>query len=434
MMKIGVLVNDKGISNIDMRHPENGNPGIGGTLYCFISLLYFLTMYGNQELTVFHYEESNLLPEGSDAVLITSPYDSLKEVKKRNLMLLLHEQMYGYSDWYQEIERQNVDTILWAHNYLYRDELIQVPSCRNVRRVVFVGREEYDYYMDHDVIKKSVFIYNICEDKKLRNLERKWDGKPTVTYVGSLVKVKGFHLLAKEWKHILRQVPDAQLEVLGTGKLYDRTCRLGKYGIAEESYESQFMKYLTDSNGNVLESVHFEGIVGDRKDEIFSRTTVGVVNPSAKSETFCLSAVEMEMAGIPVVTKGKHGLLDTVQHKGTGLLFHFNRQMRKYLILMLKNKELNHNMGMQAREFVCEKFNPVELTERWDRLILDILNETPIQWIPSSENQMNDLKWLKYWNRTVRRVIPVLPAISKIRRDIVYCLGCITGRKSWKKV
>lgn len=433
-MKIGILVNDRGINNMDLSYPSDGNPGVGGTLYCFVSLIYHLLRGYDYDITTFHYEESNILPQGCLSVIISSPYDSIAETQKRNLSFLIHEQMYGYSNWYHEIEKNDVDTILWAHNYLFRDELIQVPLCQNVKRVVFVGREEYDYYMDHDVSKKSVYIYNICEDKKLCSQMRDKNYGPIVTYVGSLVKVKGFHLLAKEWKKILHEVPEAQLEVIGSGKLYDRSQKLGAYGIADEAYESEFMRYLTNRDGELLNSVHFEGLVGTEKNEIFSKTYVGVVNPSAKSETFCLSAVEMEMAGIPVVTCGKHGLLDTVSHGESGLLFQTRRQMRRNIVKLLKNSELRQELGNGARQFVQNKFGVSELIQKWNQLFEDIFAQNEPQFLKPQGNWTNDLKWLRYLNRHMRKRMHWVPTICKMRRDLFYIAGVLLKREKWKQV
>ena len=99
------------------------------------------------------------------------------------------------------------------------------------------------------------------------------DGK-TVTYIGSLVPTKGFHLLANAWKAVLAEVPDAQLHVVGSGKLYDRNSKLGAYGIAEESYENSFIKGITDRAGELLPSVHFHGVMGEEKKELIARTSV----------------------------------------------------------------------------------------------------------------------------------------------------------------
>ena len=65
-----------------------------------------------------------------------------------------------------------------------------------------------------------------------------------------------------------------------------------------------------------MKSVHFCGNMGIEKLEIYNRTTVGVVNPSARTETFGLSAVEMEACGIPVVTKSGNGFFRYSKESG----------------------------------------------------------------------------------------------------------------------
>lgn len=41
-MKIGLLFEDFGFSNLDLRYPENGNQGIGGTEFTFLMLMRYL--------------------------------------------------------------------------------------------------------------------------------------------------------------------------------------------------------------------------------------------------------------------------------------------------------------------------------------------------------------------------------------------------------
>lgn len=54
-MKIGILFDDAGFQNIDFRYPENGNPGIGGTQFCFLMLIrYYSKINKTDELIVYH--------------------------------------------------------------------------------------------------------------------------------------------------------------------------------------------------------------------------------------------------------------------------------------------------------------------------------------------------------------------------------------------
>ena len=114
-------------------------------------------------------------------------------------------------------------------------------------------------------------------------------------------------------------MPDAHLNVIGGGALYDRNSRLGKWGLAEEKDEQEFMPYLIDEEGKLLSSVTFWGVLGKEKDEVLNRTKVGVPNPGGVSETFCIAAIEMQLWGGLVTTIRYGGFIDTVGP--TGLLY-----------------------------------------------------------------------------------------------------------------
>lgn len=67
-----------------------------------------------------------------------------------------------------------------------------------------------------------------------------------VVYSGALIKQKGFHILAKAWKNILKAVPDAELYVLGGG-LYGMTYKEDVEAV-KDSFKNMFEKeiYKTD--------------------------------------------------------------------------------------------------------------------------------------------------------------------------------------------
>ena len=137
------------------------------------------------------------------------------------------------------------------HNKLTYDEIKLFRTWDNCKRVIAVGRQMYDYYVDDLVIKKLDYIKNPLVPPK-ETMIREETYEPWVTYVGSLTFDKNFHLITKVWKDILKEVPDAQLHVIGSGRLYDKNSKLGKYGHADEEYERLFMPHILDDEGNPL--------------------------------------------------------------------------------------------------------------------------------------------------------------------------------------
>ena len=243
MLKVGVELPDDKIYGVDLSRPELGNPGVGGSEYLFALLASELYKNGI-DVTIYHYSD-NILPPGSSKVLVTDSIDMLKKAQSDEISILIH-QVGKSNEWYRTLESLNVFSVAWAHVYLDYYELKLLRKCKNVKRVVFVGKEEYDSYIDDDIITKSVYIYNMIPTK-IPAQGRNHNGR-TVTYVGSLVPAKGFHELAQIWPSVVKEVPDAELNVIGNGKVYNRSAKLGRFGIAQEDYENLFMQYLLDEN------------------------------------------------------------------------------------------------------------------------------------------------------------------------------------------
>ena len=390
MIKIGVEIPDEKFAGVDLSNPELGNPGVGGSEYLFTLLASQLKKRG-LDITIYHYSE-NALPDGSCDYIVKDSIDMLKKANFDGMDILIH-QVGKTTEWYQTLEKTSIKSVAWSHVYLDYDELKDVRKCNNVKRVVFVGKEEYDSYIDDDVIKKSTYIFNMIPMESAA--AKRELNKRIITYVGSLVPAKGFHKLAQIWPDIIKKVPDAELYVLGNGKVYDRNAKLGKFGISQEDYENSFMKYLTDDKEAILPSVHFLGIVGNEKVDIFKKTAVGVVNPTALTETFCVSAVEMEYAYVPVISRKKWGLLDTVDDGKTGYLFSNSSDFIEKMVCLLNNEELNQNMGKKAHEFVKDNFDMNRIIPLWISLIDEIDKDIPVKYLGVQKNWSNDYKWIK---------------------------------------
>lgn len=397
MIKVGIELPDEKIYGVDLSKPEFGNPGVGGSEYLFALLASELCSKGIN-ITVYHYGENKLSPEISHCI-VKDNISMLQKAEIDKIDILVH-QVGKSKEWYRKLEGTNIKSIAWAHVYLEYYELKILRSCSNVKRVVFVGKEEYDAYIDDDVIKKSTYIYNMLPTRK-RAEKRKLDSL-VVTYVGSLVPAKGFHKLAEIWPEIIKKVPDAELNIIGNGKVYNRSAKLGRFGIAQADYENSFMKYLLDEKGNILPSVHFLGIVGAEKEDVFKKTAVGIVNPTALTETFCMSAAEMEYAYIPVVSKRKWGLLDTVKNRKTGFLFKNKSEFINRIILLLKDPRLNAEMGKIAHKYVKDTFSVDVIIPKWIELLADVDKGLPVQYYGVQGNWSNDFKWIRQLLRILR--------------------------------
>lgn len=380
-MKIGIKLDDSGFSNIDLSSPELGNPGIGGTSFEEVLLAKGLADKGI-DVELFYTNRTNILPKNVKNVYVDEVEVIPRQAKSDQCDVLVFSAAKT-NGWYKRIEENCIDSVVWAHGFLNYYELKILRKNPYIKRVVFVGREEYNQYIADDIILKSTFIFNMFDIQPVRNMG---NGGHNVVYLGGLNKYKGFHVLAKAWKKVLAEVPDAKLIVLGSGKLYNRETPMGKYGIAKPEYEKIFIKYLLDKNGNILPSVQFAGLSGIEKYDIIRDSRVGVVNPTGLTETFCISAVEMEACGVPVCTTGKYGLLDTVKNNINGLYSNDDEELADNIVRLLTNDQMNEKLSANAvrftRRFESEKIIPV-----WNQMFHEIQEGVPAKYIQPEYNE-----------------------------------------------
>lgn len=398
-MKIGIYLG--GLSTpIDASNIEEGNPGIGGTEYMMLLLASYLGHYPQYSISVL--TNQNILFNSSVNVYCNTEDSNLYQITKINSISILVVKSTLPIKVCQTINDPTIKIVVWGHNYYFNDYANYVARNNNIVANVFVGKQLYDRYIDHNIINKSTVIYNMVPIPSDADHFLRDKVPPVVTYIGALIPTKGFHLLAKIWKEIVKNVPDAKLFVIGSGKLYDKTSRLGDYGIADAEYEKSFIKFLLDDNNKLLNSVKFLGVVSEDKVKYFHNTGVGIINPSARSETFGLGIIEMNIYGIPVVTINKNGFPDTVENNVSGFLCRNLSEIKNKIIFLLKNPDINLRMGKNAKKRT-KLFSPERILPQWMKLFDDIdANKLNLEYLPPNNSYLNNFKWIRLINRFLR--------------------------------
>ena len=419
-MRIAIYLRNQGIANIDCSDLLKGNPGIGGTEYCMLLLAQlYKESYPLDEIHLLVSSNSRL--PAVDAVWeVADVFAAAEKAKGLDADVFLCSAVDQGNplpkSFFERVDQLELNTVTWGHNFYLSDFCDRLAGCKHLRANVFVGRQQYDRYLDHKVIHKSTYIYNMYPEAT--HPGRTEIQAPVVTYIGSLVPMKGFHILADAWKQILAEVPDAQLMVIGSGKLYGQDAQLGKYGIAEASYENSFMPGLLDEKGAMLPSVHFLGVMGSEKADVIARTSVGVVNPSGRTETFGISALDFESLGVPVVTIGKGGFLDTIVDGQTGILYQDPARIAHCVTELLTDQQKNLMYGNNGRKH-AEKFLPQSLIGQWHDLFHRVAQgDTPEFHAPESFMNTN-LKWLRWKNRKLKDALKVEYPISVIGMETI---------------
>ena len=419
MKKIAFFLQNGTLKNVDCRNAWISNPGIGGAEYQIIAISYFLSKNKKFDLTLYA-QKNYLLPQEIHVIETTDLNSALEHASNNNVEIFV----INYSNDCSNFKiYTSIKLIIWCHNFVNSTKLNYYAKHNTYVKLIGVGREQIDMYLDHQAYLKSDYIYNgfnfdyyYSISNNLTPIEER---KNIVTYIGSIVPSKGFHYLAKAWPQVLKEVPDAELYIIGSGKLYNRNEKLGYLNIAESKYEETFSQYITDTEGKLLPSIHVMGIMGAKKNDILRITKVGVPNPSGESETFGISAVEMLLMGCMVTTKKCCGYLDTVNCYG--LLYSNTKSLPQHIIQLLKNPiQIEHKQLFNELKL---KFDFNTIISEWERLLLD-----PFTQLHSLENNIPNLSFSKKSEKIMLKKIKQKYSLYKIIPSIYYLEQTFIGR------
>lgn len=391
-MKIGFYIQFYTDSTVDLTSVDKGNLGFGGTQFCFSYLIYNLSRFYT-DIEIIVYSDTRLILPRNCVGRVVGLNTLLQMAKDDQVRILILKTPFDLEFYSSLAEKFGVDLICWSHNYFNANVAEAISRCSQVKAVVFVSKQMYDFYYDNDIIHKATFIYNAIPN---RSEPMRVDYKPyTAVYMGSIIRQKGIIELMKIWTIVEKKYPQAELQIIGSGKLYDKKTKLGKFNIADEGLEKDLESYICTPEGELKSNIHFLGLMGEEKYDVFSRSAVGIVNPSANTETFGMGIIEMASVGLPVVTRGWNGHLDTVINKKTGLTAYSIRGMAKQVMRLFKDDRLNRNLGQEAKKRMS-LFSAEKITAQWYSLLCNIAsNSIAHRQLPLSKPYWNNYKLIR---------------------------------------
>lgn len=346
---------------------EIGNPGVGGTQYTTLCLAKELLKFSNYEVKIVC--NSHLDLGGSIDVLQLPIVQAVDYAEKHEFVLVYRPTINFDPLLLQKLKTTEASVVAWAHVGPSQETLRTLSELASIKKVVALGERELISWFDNPVIRKSVLIRNGHHIPKFHT-DRNPDAD-VVTYIGSLVPQKGFHLLAEVWPHILKLQPSLRLNVVGSGNLYSNVTGLGRLGIAAPDYEDLIIRNLGDS----INSVKFLGkLGGEEKNSIVASSFIGVINPSGNTENCPLSALDFQSLSVPVLSAKKFGVIDTVRDGKTGLLFRNYNQLPKIIDLLVRNPSIRETLSANCKPFIEERFNFHDVSKQWDCLFDNLSN------------------------------------------------------------
>jgi glycosyltransferase involved in cell wall biosynthesis len=277
--------------------------------------------------------------EGAGALLVLPPSSSMTVLRS--------------------LRRREGSLVFWLHNNLAIDLLDQAFR-DGLDRAVCVSHpaaatyDRYPWWNRIEAIPYALradfpFTANAPEGKR-------------VAFIGALSEAKGFHHLLAAWPLVLARVPDAILDVFGSAALHHPSAEMGSSGVMTADFEAQYWRPLAN--------VHFRGSLprGELCREL-QATRVAVVNPNltGSTETFCLSAVEAQACGVPVVGGSAQGLLETVSDSRSGLLIRHQspQELADAIVRLLENDALRAELSRGAAAHAATFRSTEEEAKRW---------------------------------------------------------------------
>ena len=400
--KVGVFLNNKGTSQVDVSHLQDGNPGMGGTQFEFFILLSELQKLGIYELVYFGTVVQKGL-DGVNTVVVQDVYEAFEKCNELKIDILISRD--GGADKIDILK--NTKLIYWVHNFLPFNFCKTVGKNKKVKRVVFVSYQHRDFYLEMNIAKKAEVIFNSFYLPKA--IEVYPVKEKSVVFVGNLVPIKKLHVVTEIWPSVIKKVPDARLIVIGSGQTANRDRPLGPNGIAEANYEKQILYPLEKSN--VLQTVEFKGVLGGEKSDIIKKAKVAIA-PNDK-ETFCISALEYILSGTPVVGVSKGGINDVVENGKTGVLCKTKRGLKKNLIKVLNGKKSFDSLPSGIRYFE-NNFAVDKFIEKWIRVIDEVDNDVPPHKIKARKPYGDKFKFIGIVMKGIRTIFHFPDGFSRV--------------------
>ncbi|MFZ9270148.1 MAG: glycosyltransferase family 4 protein [Prochlorococcaceae cyanobacterium] len=405
-MRLAFFLDNRGIAERGgLSDPRLGNPGIGGTEFAFLAVVAQLAADGPlQPLLLLTAPQSiDGIPASAMAVVdgLSSAIDLAADQGAE--ALVFRPGFHDRTDW-QALETSSLPLIAWLHNLGCHDQA-RYEALPALWRWVLVSGAQLDFFRHSRLARKAVVIPNPVAvppaSRQPRTLEQAAAAKD-LAYVGAITPFKAFDRLARQWPRIARACPDAYLRVFGGADLYG-----GAGPVSLSAYEQHCLALL--ERGGYGDRVSFEGRSGLERYDAFDQVAVGVVNPSGRDETFCLSAAEFNACGIPVVAPRRHALVQTVLEGQSGLLASSDQQLADHCIALLQQPSWSWQLGQAGQRSCQERFAAQNVAAAWRDLIRQLASaEAPAPPKPSTSWIHEQRLLRQLWGQALR--IPGWPS------------------------
>lgn len=378
-MKVAFFCNYNKKSPEKIQNLEEGNIGLGGTQYLFMLVVSNLQKQFNNE-------KENYILLTNQQINIDSnilQYSQVKDIKEAykwcnnnyyDYLVIRENDINLFSE--KEIRESKTSFILWAHNYIGKNTENLLYRQKKIAKLICVSRQQYINMRNSLAYKKMTYINNCLgryiDDKNLDETLKKGNH---IYYIGAIEPSKGVHNVIKIFKSVNKKNKNSKLVIIGgMGNLRAKDTKTGTMQLTYPNYENKLLNMI---KSNKLEKkVEFTGILNSNeiKEKVKENPGIGLVSISRPfiGETFCMTALELESYGIPVVSRRRYdGLETSVKRFTTGFLEITDRKLVKRILEIEQDNDLYIQMARNSIEH-AKNFSITKIVYEWQKLFFNI--------------------------------------------------------------
>lgn len=332
-------------------------------LFWLASTGHEIFLYGN---VVDDYYRGVISKSGND---ITKFIDSLG--KSNDDICLIMNDPPAEIEWQRVLGfRQKISQIiLWAASPIDSIWLLRA-SQKFLDRIIFISSYHQNLYRVYPGIEYSNFIYLGADLDLIESALSQVKTGVNILSLSIPRKTKGFDHLLRAWRIVHKENPQLILSVSGSAKMHEPSAKVGNTRVLDINLEEEFSDIFYDHPHSTADhNIVFLGNLS--RVELFAKlksSDLAIVNSNMRGslENFCLSAVEAQAAGVPVIGSNAGALKEVINNGVTGMLVNGEnpRKLADAIISMIQNTGLRKRMAESGTSWV----NPMA---DYSRLIYD---------------------------------------------------------------
>ncbi|PHY12988.1 hypothetical protein CSW58_08800 [Caulobacter sp. B11] len=317
--------------NSDFRSIMNGDRASSGSV---ASAIVFIELAKNHSVTIFHRMNnvSQLRWHEAQWIHVSGYKDFCQKIIKTYtkyhskdnsfdfIVIRHHPDLFPIAN---NLSLCTAKKIVMLNNDIAPIELEKLVSLGFSRAVVRSKSSSETYELTHLAPIVEIIPHALPHLKNLRDIPS-LRTPPAVMWVGATREEKGFHHALRAWPIIRKMVPDAELHVFGSIRLHFPESDVGPSGVLTPEFEIKYLLPIVGKHRSPEDiGIYFKGATSKSDIFDFAMTAyVGLVNPNINNstETFCISALELQSMGCPCVGGKSGGLLDTIDDGVSGIL------------------------------------------------------------------------------------------------------------------